>query len=712
VTTNQEGVHAAVRAVTSTTRSYNEDWHALFDSDSITAGTFNERMLAWINATLGTSYTSLPGAMNAFAVDQGFSSWSAMNTFIVSGAAALLSGETNGLAFSADDQSMVIKDTTTPANNYNSSGIVNSSGTRIGIDGKLTYSTTSVKNCLQEDGTYKYNAHNIALRSEDFSHAAWTKDGFTVGSTATEPGGATAYLLLETATTALHQSHPTAVVTIAAGTPTYISCVVKAEGRSWIYLGYSEDTSGLTRRVWFGVTGSGSVGTTDAEITSPAITSLGGDWYLCSFVATDPEPTGFFPRVGSASADGTSSFAGDTAKGVYATKFHVRRENSNTDYIKTDGTALYALPYEYDTSGNMLGIRVEESRANLLTYSTQFNNAAWVPGGYGVSATANVAISPDGTITADKLVSSAGTSQQRLQLSNHGLTTSAGTYTLSVFAKSGEWNFLTLNMFDTVYKGACFDLTTGAVTLQSGVTASAEQCPDGSWWRLSITATITTALNYVVSGFWPAAATPGTLNASVTGDGVSGVYVWQAQLELGSFPTSPIITYGTSLTRAADNIFILNTAYPFNGDLATFYARISPAIALSNFTAAAYNSSGSYGAGNGLLLRFANSSDVTVSTSMGGNATTANKTFAGPLTAGSFVKIAGAADDALNEAVVTANGLTVSTTITTLDWTGSGDRLQIGAITSSGAQALNGHIKEFMMWPRRASAAELVTVTT
>ena len=81
MTTNQEGKHEAVRAITGTARSYNEDWHALFDDDGIAAGPFDSRMLAWINATLSTSYTNVNEAMQAFAVEQGFANWASMNTF-------------------------------------------------------------------------------------------------------------------------------------------------------------------------------------------------------------------------------------------------------------------------------------------------------------------------------------------------------------------------------------------------------------------------------------------------------------------------------------------------------------------------------------------------------------------------------------------------------------------------------------------------------
>lgn len=106
MTTNQEGVHATVRALTGTSRSYNEDWHALFDADGIAVGNFDSRMLAWINATLSTSYTNLNEAMQAFAVNQGFSSWSSINSFSVGGggpAATALSWSTDAMTWASDE---------------------------------------------------------------------------------------------------------------------------------------------------------------------------------------------------------------------------------------------------------------------------------------------------------------------------------------------------------------------------------------------------------------------------------------------------------------------------------------------------------------------------------------------------------------------------------------------------------------------------------
>ena len=79
--TNQGDRQASVRAVTGTTWDYNGDWHALFDTAGIASGTFNERMIAWINGYLGASYTNINDAMQAFAVDQGFNDWDSMGTF-------------------------------------------------------------------------------------------------------------------------------------------------------------------------------------------------------------------------------------------------------------------------------------------------------------------------------------------------------------------------------------------------------------------------------------------------------------------------------------------------------------------------------------------------------------------------------------------------------------------------------------------------------
>lgn len=79
--TNQDLRQASVRGATSTAYTYNEDWLALFAIAGITTGGFNDRMLAWINAKLGTAYTNVNDAMKAYAVAKSATQWDALGTF-------------------------------------------------------------------------------------------------------------------------------------------------------------------------------------------------------------------------------------------------------------------------------------------------------------------------------------------------------------------------------------------------------------------------------------------------------------------------------------------------------------------------------------------------------------------------------------------------------------------------------------------------------
>lgn len=72
---------ASVRAVTGTTYSYEGDFHALFDAHSIDDGTFNERLLGWINYKLTETFDNLPEALQALAEENSADSFYSMGTF-------------------------------------------------------------------------------------------------------------------------------------------------------------------------------------------------------------------------------------------------------------------------------------------------------------------------------------------------------------------------------------------------------------------------------------------------------------------------------------------------------------------------------------------------------------------------------------------------------------------------------------------------------
>lgn len=80
----QADIQAALRTATGKALNYNGDWHARFDADGIPAGDFNGRLLRWINETLGTAYTGLPGAWKAW-IDAGATQPDAMPSWYLTG---------------------------------------------------------------------------------------------------------------------------------------------------------------------------------------------------------------------------------------------------------------------------------------------------------------------------------------------------------------------------------------------------------------------------------------------------------------------------------------------------------------------------------------------------------------------------------------------------------------------------------------------------
>lgn len=78
---NQSLKQTSIRVVTSTTGTLQEDWLALFTVRSIPAGTFNERMIGYLQGELSSSDTNLPALKQAFAVSQGDDNWDSMGSF-------------------------------------------------------------------------------------------------------------------------------------------------------------------------------------------------------------------------------------------------------------------------------------------------------------------------------------------------------------------------------------------------------------------------------------------------------------------------------------------------------------------------------------------------------------------------------------------------------------------------------------------------------
>ena len=201
---------------------------------------------------------------------------------------------------------------------------------------------------------------------------------------------------------------------------------------------------------------------------------------------------------------------------------------------------------------------LEPSRTNLQVRSEEFDNAAWTKSNCTVSA--NQTTSPDGATTADKIIENSGSGSKKVY---DGITTSSGTvYTWSVFLKADTRSKARLNIFGSY---AEFDVANQTLLTQSGITSYKIEDYGNGWGRFSITETAnaTSTLTYVY-------LLDDAGNVSYTGDGVSGLFVWGAQLEAGTYPTGYIKNVDTSsgVTRTKDTVKLENfsdmpTDYPF-----------------------------------------------------------------------------------------------------------------------------------------------------
>ena len=379
----------------------------------------------------------------------------------------------------------------------------------------------------------------------------------------------------------------------------------------------------------------------------------------------------------------------------YADLITFTRASTGT-YLDSDGllkTATTNTPrIEYDINGNRKGLLIEEARTNTMTRSEEFDS--WTQS--NVITSSNVTNAPSGELTADKVAKSVTTAIGAAVV--RAATTPTGSLVASFYAKAAEYDTLTFTLFnstDTHLARASVSLVDGSLILNQNGTVTTEFVGNG-WWRIIGIGTTTQTVNTLY--IYP------NDSLAYQGDGTSGIYVWGAQLEAGSFPTSYISTSGSTATRAADVASIPTSAFGYNADKGTVVVE-HQSVASVNQRSASIND----GTSN-------NAIQIVVSTSGGGSLVGEIRTNAtgqmfqpSPIgiTAGQNYKIAVAYAE--NDAAVSRDGTTPGTDSSVV--VPSVSNLVIGAGTSSFA-FLNGHIKSIRYWPRRLTNAQIQELTS
>jgi hypothetical protein len=233
-----------------------------------------------------------------------------------------------------------------------------------------------------------------------------------------------------------------------------------------------------------------------------------------------------------------SSGAGDLS----VTRATTATRVNSSGLIESVASNVPRLDY---TNGTCPSILVEPQRTNTLLQSENLATS-WTS--FRSVITTNVATSPAGNSTADKIAQQTGIVDAGgvFQTIILGIGT---TYTYSYYAKAGGYNWTFARVIDGVNNYyVWFNLATGVVgTIVGSATGKIENAGNG-WYRCSVTFNSAGLGNQVVTYV----ANTDNSDQVPSPDSVKGIFVWGQQLEAGSYATSYIPTTSASVTRNAD----------------------------------------------------------------------------------------------------------------------------------------------------------------
>jgi hypothetical protein len=453
------------------------------------------------------------------------------------------------------------------------------------LDPRITFSRPTTAR-YYDANTSAIAEQNLFLQSQALA-TTWTTGAATaVNNSILAPDGTTTGTLItgSSSTGGVFQS-----ALPAAGTYT-ISCYAQAGTATSfsIYLnfgalgGYAQFnlSTGSPTGIFALGSGFGAItGTGTATMTQVGTTS----WYRCVWSNIVVTST-YIPAL--VTGTGTQYLWGaqlEIRNAVSA--YQITTTATVTNYIPVLLSAASNVPrFDHNpTTRESLGLLIEEQRTNLITYSEQFDNAAWATAAFGSTGAIipNLAISPDGTQNADLFYDLNTTTNTRVTQQDISLTTGT-TYTMSAYVKPYGNNFaifrigqaFTVNnviLFYNISAGTIGTITRFANANSPTVVGTPTITLVGnSFYRITVTFTA----NVTATHYCQIAMSTADNTFSYTGNGYSGIFVWGAQLEAGAFPTSYIPTVASQVIRSADSASMTGTNFSswFNQAQGSFYS--------------------------------------------------------------------------------------------------------------------------------------------
>ena len=392
-------------------------------------------------------------------------------------------------------------------------------------DGDFTFSRSTAATRVNASGNIEKETQNLLLQSNSFD-TTWTNPSSSItGGQSGYDGSSNAWLVtIDAGSGSVRQD------VSASGVQTF-SVYAKAGNTDWVAL-YIDSVSTDKPYVFFDL-GNGVVGNNvNNNAINGDIEDIGGGWYRCSIIYTRSTNQ---VRIFPADSNGVLGSTGDT---IYIQDAQLEQGLVARDYIETTTAAVEGgitdnVPRLDYTDSSCPALLLEPQRTNLLPNSEYIGSSDWDKNGFGTGVVPVLTFgeeSPEGLNNAYEITfnTGAGTSSGDQSNISEGIgAQAAGDYTLSFWAKVSSGTDKIIARGAGGYLYTTCNLTT-------------------EWQRFEITENLATAGSvYVDIGLRRGLANE-PLNSSVT------CQIYGIQMEAGSYATSYIPTYGTSVTRNVD----------------------------------------------------------------------------------------------------------------------------------------------------------------
>jgi hypothetical protein len=596
------------------------------------------------------------------------------------------------------------------------------------LDPRITFSRAST-GTYYDGVTHAKAEENLLTYSQEFD-TGWSASDVTVTADATNApdGTATADTLDEGTSTAIHF---VSISTPVKQDGTQYTLSVFAKYVDCQYLRVSASGAGAywastVFDIQNGTVADSGTGAALYTVHNTSITSVGSGWYRCSMVFSTTYGLSVTARIGLSNS-GTVAYPADifgldsytgTSRTAYVWGAQLEERSSVTAYTATttqpitnyipvlQSAAAGEARFDHDpVTGESKGLLIEEQRTNILTYSEDFSNAAWVKTNATVT---NDVIGPDGTLSGFTLNEGTAAGYHNIQDINL-FSADGNTRAWTLYVKKGSADYICISSYQLDYNSTgsrkiIFDFTTNSYSSIDGVTAIDPVHVGNGWYRIGFTDNLN---NASYDSFRIEFTNSNTIGSGVFSYGGTGrdVYIWGAQVEAGAFPTSYIKTTSAQATRSADSASMTGTNF------SEWYRQDEGSVIVE---AQNYDNNGtdpklftiSDGTGNNRIrIDIDNGNNFRIVVSYNGSAQTSESTsFTGYA---SFYKavMAYAVNDFKG---YIDGGYELTDTSGTIPLV---DRLFIGADNNGAGGFINGHMKRLAYYPARLTNAQLQALT-